>query len=165
MTEQHDPNIEDLKAQERIEIPVEEEETQQTKGTGAPEADVPDALRDLGRQFAETIQAAWNSQERKEFESEVREGVRRFGDEVNKVFAEAKESPAAKKVKEEATEVRTRVESGEVTRKARSGLVEGLQWLSQELARLAEQFSPPEKGPQAAEDETPPPATEERPAE
>ncbi len=161
MSEEHDPNIEELKEQERIEISVEEEEVEK----GAPEADVSDALSDLGRQFAETIQAAWNSQERKEFEQEVREGVRRFGDEVNKVFTEAKDSPAVKKAKEEAEEVRTRVESGEVTRKARGGLVEGLQWLSQELARLAEQFSPPEKEPESVAPETSPEPGEERPTE
>ena len=155
MTEEHDPNLEELKAQERIEIPVEEETEQETTKDTA-QADVADALRDLGRQFAETIQTAWNSQERKEFESEVREGVRRFGDEVNKVFTEARQSPTAKKVKEEAAEVRTRVESGEVTRKARGGLADGLHWLSQELARLADQFTPTEKQPEA---------TDERPTE
>lgn len=161
MSEGHDPSIEELKEQERIEISVEEEEVEK----GAPEGDVSDALRDLGRQFAETLQAAWNSQERKEFEQEVREGVRRFGDEVNKVFTEAKESPTVKKAKEEAEEVRTRVESGEVTRKARGGLVEGLQWLSQELARLAEQFSPPEKEPEPVAPEMTPEPGEERPTE
>lgn len=146
MTEEREPNVEELKAEERIKIEIEEEEP--TKGgTGAPRADVSDALRDLGRQFAETLQAAWDSQERREFEAEVKEGVRRFGDEVNKVFSEAKESPAAKKVKEEAQEVRGRVEKGDLGRKARSSMVEGLQRLSQELARLAEQFSPPEEEP------------------
>lgn len=145
MTEEREPSVEELKAEERIRIPVEEEEAPGKGETGAPRADVSDALRDLGRQFAETLERAWNSQERREFETEVKEGVRRFGDEVNKVFSEAKESPAARKVKEEAQEVRGRVESGELSRKARSSMVEGLQWLSQELARLAEQFSPPEE--------------------
>lgn len=157
MTEEHDPNVEDLKEEERIKIEI-EEETPQDRAKKGPQPDVSDALRDLGRQFAETIQNAWNSQERREFEEEVRDGVRRFGDEVNKVFTEAKESPAAKKVQEEATEVKTRVESGEFSRKARGGLVEGLQWLSQELARLADQFSPPEKEGEetgAAETEAP----------
>ena len=153
MTEPHDPNIDDLKEQERLQIPVEDDEPRAEKQTRAAGDDVADALRDLGRQFAETIQTAWNSQERKQFEQEVREGVRRFGDEVNKVFNEAKESPTAQKVKEEASEVRSKVESGEVTHKVRSGLVEGLRWLSQELARLAEQFSPPEKSPNNDEEE------------
>jgi hypothetical protein len=146
MTEEHEPTIEELKAEERIEIPVEEVEEQKER---AQRPDVSDALRDLGRQFAETLQAAWNSQERKEFEQEVQEGVRRFADEVNRVFKEAKESPTTQKVKEEAKEVRTKVETGELGRKARGGLVEGLTWMSQELARMAEQFSPPEKGPES----------------
>jgi hypothetical protein len=148
MTEHNEPNIDELKEEERIHIPIEDEDAEgyKQRGEGAHGPDIADALRDLGRQFAETVQSAWNSQERKEFEVELREGVRRFGDEVNKVLNEAKESPAARKVKDEATEVRTKVESGEVTHKVRSGLVQGMHWLSQELERLAEQFSPPEKG-------------------
>lgn len=147
MTEEREPTVEELKAEE---IPVEEEEAGPEKK--AEQQDVAAALGELGRQFGETIQAAWNSQERQEFEREVREGMRHFGDEVNKALREARESPTAKRVKEEADEVRTRVESGDVTRRARSGLVDGLQWLSQELARLAEQFSPPEKEPPATEE-------------
>lgn len=151
MTEEREPTIEELKAEERVEIPVEEVEEQKER---AQHPDVSDALRDLGRQFAETLQAAWNSQERKEFEQEVQEGVRRFADEVNRVFKEAKESPTTQKVKDEAKEVRVKVESGEIGRKARSGLVEGLQWMSQELARLAEQFSPPEKSTETTTEST-----------
>ena len=105
--------------------------------------DVADALRDLGRQFAETIQAAWHSQERREFEEEVREGVEHFADEVQKVLRGAKDSPAVQKVKEEASEAKEKVQKKEFSRKARTGVVEGLQWLSQELGRLADQFSPP----------------------
>lgn len=147
MTEEREPTVEELKAEE---IPVEEEDTGPEKKV--EQQDVAAALGELGKQFAETIQAAWNSQERKEFEKEVREGVRHFGDEVNKALREARESPTANRLKEEADEVRTRVESGDVARRARSGLVDGLHWLSQELARLSEQFSPPEKEPQATEE-------------
>lgn len=137
------PNIDELKEQERVEITIEEDEVEAKKEE--VQADVSEALRNLGRQFAETIQTAWNSQERREFESEVREGVEHFADEVQKVFREAKESKPVKKVKEEATEAKDRVETKELSRKARSSVVDGLQWLSQELGRLAEQFSPPEE--------------------
>lgn len=143
------PNIDELKEQEKVEITIEEEDVAAKKEE--VKADVSDALRDLGRQFAETIQTAWNSQERREFESEVREGVERFADEVQKVFREAKDSPAVKKVKEEASDAKEKVEQKDIGRKARGSVVDGLQWLSQELARLAEQFSPPAEG-EAAED-------------
>jgi len=142
-------NIDELKEQEKIEITIEEEEVAAKKEE--VKADVSEALRDLGRQFAETIQTAWNSQERREFESEVREGVEHFADEVQKVFREAKDSPAVKKVKEEANEAKEKVEQKDLSRKARSSVVDGLQWLSQELNRLAEQFNlPPEE--EAAEE-------------
>lgn len=147
------PGVDELKAQEKeVKIVIEEEDIAGEEKKKEP--DVSEALRDLGRQFAETMQAAWNSQERRELEAEVREGVQHFSEEVQQVFKEAKESPAAKRVKEEAGEVKTRVESGEATHKARSGFVEGLRWLSQELEKLAQQFSPPEKeAPAEAEEE------------
>lgn len=136
--------VDELKAQEKeVKIVIEEEDVAAEEQKQEP--DVSEALRDLGRQFAETMEAAWNSQERRELESEVREGVKHFSEEVQRVFREAKESPAAKRVKVEAEDVRSRVESGDVTHKARSGFVEGLRWLSQELEKLAQQFSPPQK--------------------
>lgn len=138
------PSVDELKAEEKeVKIVIEEEDVAAEEKKKEP--DVSEALRDLGRQFAETMQAAWNSQERRELESEVREGVQHFSEEVQRVFKDAKESPAAKRVKEEAEDVKARVESGDVTQKARSGFVEGLRWLSQELEKLAQQFSAPQK--------------------
>ena len=157
MTEET-PSVDELKAQEKeVKIVIEEEDVAAEEEKKKP--DVSEALRDLGRQFAETMQAAWNSQERRELEAEVREGVQYFSEEVQRVFKEAKESPAAKRVKEEAEDVKTRVESGEVTHKARSGFVEGLRWLSRELEKLAQQFSPPEKEAPGETDEEATPET------
>ena len=136
-------HIDELKEEAKNAIPVEEEIVLTKEEIQDEAEDVADAFRDFGRQFAETIRSAWNSEERLELERELREGVQGFAEEVGKVLREAKESPAAKKIKEEAGEVKTRVEVKEVSRKARSGLVEGLTWLSQELAKLAEQFTPP----------------------
>jgi hypothetical protein len=145
------PSIDDLKAEEKAgyEIPIEEDE-----GTARePMSDVTTALRDFGRQFANTIQAAWNSQERREFEGEVREGIDQFANEVRKAFREIKESGAAQKVKEEAGEAKERVERADLAQKAQAGLVEGLQKLSQELTKLADQFSPTEKSPTGVQDD------------
>jgi hypothetical protein len=45
-------------------------------------------------------------------------------------------------VREEAGQVVNKVESTDVGRRVRGGLVQGLQWLSEELGKLAEQFTP-----------------------
>ena len=153
MQDDMDRSIDDLKAEEQasIEIPVEEDTVGAAQKTEP--AEITAALRDFGRQFAHTIEAAWNSQERREFEDEVRDGLDQFSAEVRKAFREIKESGAAQKVREEAGEAKERVERADLAQKARSGLVEGLEKLSQELGKLADQFSPAAKPPADVDEE------------
>ena len=136
------PSVEEIK--ERLKIEVEEEEMP-AKATAKPEAEIVTELKQLGRQFAETLQSAWNSEERQRIEGEVREGVQSFVAEVDKVFQEARQSTAAERVREEATELKTRVETTDLGEKTRHSVVQGLRWMSEELARLANKFTPPEK--------------------
>jgi hypothetical protein len=147
-------NVDDLKAEERlkIEIPVEEDPV---KGGKADGADVVEEFKRLGRQFAGTLESIFTSDEIKRLETEVRAGMKSFADEVDKTFQQAKDSPAAARMKEEASTVKDRVESGEVVRQAQEGMVSGLRWLSNELDKLAGQFDrrsddePVEKSPPA----------------
>ncbi|HEX6385425.1 MAG TPA: hypothetical protein VF177_12200 [Anaerolineae bacterium] len=138
------PSVEEIKERLKVEeITVEEEVTKEE----AQRMDVAAELKALGRQFAETLETAWHSEERQRVEAQVREGMKSFADEVDKVIREIRTSPVAGRVKEEATEVKGRVESGDLGRKTRSGIVQGLRWLSEELDKLAEQFTPGEKSP------------------
>jgi hypothetical protein len=154
MNDEQTPGIEQIKQDERmkIEIPVEEEGS----GTTKTEADIAEEFKRLGRQFADTLESMWNSEERRRVETEIRDGVRTFANEVDRVLRDARQSPTATRVKEEAIGVKERVEAGEVTHRARGTVVQGLRWLSQELERLAEQFTPPAAAPaeKAPEEET-----------
>jgi hypothetical protein len=141
------PSVEAIKERLKIEIPVEEEPV---AGKGA-EPDLSDELRKVGRQFAETLKAAWTSEERVKLEHEVREGVKSFADEVEKVIHEVRKSGAAQKMKEEAADIKTRAESGELAQKARVNFAQGLRWLSEELTKLANQFTPAEPAEKAPE--------------
>lgn len=148
-------NVDDLKAEERmkIEIPVEEEPV---SGGKSASADIVDEFKRLGRQFADTLETIFTSDEIKRVETEVRAGMRSFADEVDKAFQQAKDSPAAARMKEEASSVKDRVETGDMARQAQEGMVSGLRWLSNELDKLAGQFErdkasaePEEKSPPA----------------
>lgn len=139
MTEDQKQDMEDIKIRLGDEIPV-EEDVEALKAE--QEGDVASEFKEIGRQFGETLRAAWYSEERMRFEKEVREGVNSFGREVNKVFGEIRESEAASKAKKEAGEVRDRVSQADVTDKAREGLAQGLHWFSLELEKLANQFTP-----------------------
>lgn len=144
MNDEQVPSVEEIKERLKVEIPVEEEEAAKAE----TKRDFGEELKNLGKQFADTVQSAWNSEERHRVEGEIRTGVKSFVSEVDKAIKEAKESQAAAKVKEEAVEIKTKIETGDFGKKARDGLVQGLQWLSEELGKLAEQFAPAEKSPE-----------------
>ncbi|MFQ5399760.1 MAG: hypothetical protein ACE5E7_09205 [Anaerolineae bacterium] len=142
MSEEQTPSVDEIKERLRVEIPVEEEAAK-----AETSRDIATELKNLGRQLADTLRTAWNSEEKQRVEVEIREGMKSFVDEVDKMIREAKESQAAARVKEEASQVKERVETGEISRKAREGVVQGLQWLSEGLGKLAEQLAPAEKPP------------------
>lgn len=126
---------------ERLKIEVEEEPVKKT----APDADIAGELKSLGRQFAETLQTAWNSEERQRIENEVREGVKSFVDEVDRVFQNANKTAPVKRLQDEASTVKTKVDSSELGTRARSNFVQGLRWMSEELNKLAEKFTTTER--------------------
>ena len=127
----------------KIEIPVEEETAAQ-----ADQRDLTSELRNLGKQFASTLEAAWKSEERVRVEGEIREGVKQFADEVGRVLNNVRESAAAQKVREEAQDLKHKVDEAEVSKKARNGIAQGLSWLSEELGKLAQRLGPAEKSPE-----------------
>lgn len=135
-----------VKENEPIKIDVEDLD-EPVKAEGS-QTDIADELRNLGRQFAETVQSAWKSDERQRLEKDFREGFKNFSEEVNKVFSEIKSSPAAQKVREEAV----KVDTTEVAQKTKSALAAGLQWLSRELSDLSEKMNREE--PPAEKSET-----------
>jgi hypothetical protein len=151
MSDEQTPDIEEIK--ERIEIPVEEDPIDELKAKEkSSRPDVIAEFKNLGRQFAEALEAAWNSEERMRVESEVREGVTSFVNEVDKVIREAKSSEKTEKLKNEAAGLKNRAESTDIGLKTRDGIVQGLTWLSEEIGKLAEQFTPAEKSPEDVAD-------------
>lgn len=154
MSDEQTPDVEEIKARlrseeaEYVEIPVDEEPVDTESLKDGEQPDFVAELGKLGRQFADTLQTAWNSQERQKFENEVREGMQSFANEVDKAFSEIKKSPVTQKAKEDASSIKTKIETGEVGEKTKSGLAQGLSWLSEELGKLANQFTPVEKSPE-----------------
>ena len=129
-------------------IEIEEDEIPQEK----PAGNIREELRQLGEQFGETMRDAWHSEERQRAEAEIKEGFQAFVNEVDKAFRQARKSDAAAKLKEEARQVRDDVRAGEFRHKARDNMMQGLKWLSAELDKLADRFTPAEKSPEDLEE-------------
>ena len=149
MTEEQIPDVEDIKIRLGDEIPFEDETTYKSQ---TEQTDVVNELRNIGQQFADTLRSAWYSEERKQFEQEMREGVKTFADEVDKAVKDIVASEPAQKAKVEAEEIKQRASSGDVAEKTRSGISYGLSRFSEELSKLSDSFTPIEKEP-PAEDE------------
>ena len=148
MDEEFTSEEEIMKIKMGEDIPVEEEPIASKESNEKPE--LVNELSNLGRQLGETITAAWNSEERIRFEREVKEGVQSFAKEVDKAFNEVRESPAARKAKDEAADIKIKIDEAEIGQKTQSSIAQGLRWMSVELGNLAEQFTPTEKQPEDA---------------
>jgi hypothetical protein len=155
MSEEKNPDIEEIKS--RIEIEVEDDDIEQLKAdertSGGP--DLVAEFQTLGRTFAEAFEAAWNSEERKRVEQEVREGVQSFADEVDKVIRDARASTTGQRVKDEAGEMASKFEGSDLGRRALEGIAGGLAWISVEMGKMAEQITPSEKSPSDLEEDEP----------
>ena len=152
MSEEKNLDIEEIKA--RIEIPVEEDELGQLKADekAGKGPDMVAEFQTLGRTFAEAFESAWNSEERKRVEREMRDGVQSFAREVDKVIRDARTSPTGERVLSEAGDVANKFETSEFGQRALEGIAQGLAWMSVEMGKLAEQFAPPEKSPEDLEE-------------
>lgn len=139
--------VEEIKERLKVEIPIEEEDVADSKADDG-DVDVVAELSNLGRQVAETLRSAWDSEERQKLEGEVRQGVQSFVDEMDKVIRDVRGGNFGKeKIKADMDGMREQVNSGDFGRKMRTGIVQGLRWLSDEIGTLADQFTAPEKSP------------------
>lgn len=128
-----------------------------------PERNIADELSKLGKQVANAIKAAWESEDRKKLQTEITEGVQNFGKEVSEAVNKATESETAKELREKAEKVVEEVRESDVVEDARKGILTGLDALNKELGKLLEKLEskPAAEAPAVPE----PPAAPEPPAE
>jgi hypothetical protein len=122
------------------------DETTTNEPDPRPEPGIEEELRNLGRRFADVVQAAWRSEERRKVETEMRDSMQRFSDEMERLFERTRESPTGERVRTKFGEARGRAAESEAARRTRETVAQGLRRMSAELARFAERFSPAEEG-------------------
>lgn len=121
--------------------------TDETRTNGSdprPEPGIEEELRALGKRFADVVQAAWASEERRRVETELRDGFKRFSEEVERLYERTRESPAGERVRTKFGEARGRAADSDAAKRSRETFAHGLRRLSEELARLADRFTPAE---------------------
>lgn len=107
-----------------------------TKRDSEERPDLVAELKRLGRQMGETLDAAWNSAEKRRMKEELRAGARAFAEEFERAMGKARSARPAG-----------------VASKARRSAVDGLRWMSAELGALTDRFTPVEEEESVEPDE------------
>ena len=106
----------------------------------------------LGRNFAEAIKTAWNSEERQRIQEDLKEGLNKFAEEVNEAMGSIRKTDVSQKVGEGVQQAAAEVKSGRVTDEVRKSTVTVLREISNALDSMANSFTPREAGEGPVED-------------
>ncbi len=95
-----------------------------------------DEFRNLGKNLAEVMRAAWESPERKNIQAEIETGLDDLGKSLNHEVNSFRQSPSGQRLKEDVEELNQRIRNGEVTTKARDELLAALKRANEELQNV-----------------------------
>ena len=129
---------------------------------------ITEELSKLGKQMADAIKAAWESDDRKKLQAEILDGLQKFGDEVTVALDKAGKSETAQDLRVKAEKVATDVRGTGVAEDVRKGIISGLDVINQELGKLVEKLEPratPSDEAPAAPEASAEPAAPEAPVE
>lgn len=107
----------------------------------APEGNLKDEFRNLGKNLVDAIRAAGEIPGWQKLGSDIEGGLSEFGTTVKKEFETLKESPTAQQVKSEIDDFQDRIRAGEVETKVREELITALKAVNSELRKVSEKFS------------------------
>jgi predicted GNAT superfamily acetyltransferase len=103
---------------------------------------ITEELGKLGKQMADAIKAAWESEDRRKLQAEILDGLQKFGDEVTVAFDKAGQSDTAKDLRVKAEKVVVDVRASAVAEDVRKGIISGLDVLNAEMSKLVEKLEP-----------------------
>jgi hypothetical protein len=122
---------------------------------------ITEELGKLGKQMADAIKAAWESEDRRKLQTEILDGLQKFGDEVTVALDKAGKSETAQDLRVKAEKVAVDVRASAVAEDVRKGIISGLDVLNAEMTKLVEKLEPKPAPDVEASVEPEPPAEPE----
>ncbi|MEX1018842.1 MAG: hypothetical protein WDZ49_04245 [Litorilinea sp.] len=96
-----------------------------------------DELNSLGAKFAEAIDAAWKSEQRKRLEDDLRTGVTDVAESLEQHLKEFSQREETRKMLDRAEDVADKMRTSKVSQEIAAALTQGLRTLSDKLDKLA----------------------------
>jgi len=100
--------------------------------------DIGNELNRLAESFGQAVQAAWNSEQRHQLETDLNRGLRSLVDNVESILKQFNESEQGHELKEQAGKVVEKVRTSQVTAELKDGLAKGLQTVATELQEFTQ---------------------------
>lgn len=100
--------------------------------------EISEELDKLADAFGRAVQAAWNSEQRKQLQEDLNRGLRTLVDGVEKSLTQFNESEQGQEVREQAGKVVEKVRTSKVTAELQQGLTKGLRAISEEMQEFAQ---------------------------
>lgn len=122
----------------KIEIPVEDETP------FVPEQPGPTAVNAIKDQAANVAKQAWGSDLRKKATRGMKRGVTAVAAKSQKVVTERMVKTAEQQARQQTEALKTKLRETDWQHEAKQGTANGLRWLSAQLSKLAERFTPKE---------------------
>lgn len=126
-------------------------------GQPQPGQELLDELTQLADKFAAVVKTAWNSEQRKQVENDVRSGLGTMAVSIEESFKQVASSNEAKDLQVKATEVGEKVTSSRFFADMTSALTAGLRTLSDQLDKVAADIQTKNAQPGATTSSTTPP--------
>jgi hypothetical protein len=113
-----------------------------------PEVDLTGEFRQLGKNLKQALQAAWESEERKQLQQEIEDGMQQLVNSLEEFVAEFSESEHGARLRTEIEDFSKRAQSGELGDKIRADVAAVLRKANEGLEEAAQKWSAdvPEEG-------------------
>ena len=127
-------------------------------GQAQPGQELLDELTQLADKFASVVKTAWNSEQRKQVENDVRSGLSTMAVSIEESFKQVASTAEAKDLQTKASEVGEKVTSSKFFADMTSALTTGLRTLSDQLDKVAVDIQTKNAQSGAAKSSTTPPS-------
>jgi hypothetical protein len=115
------------------------------KAPEAPATDLASEFADLGRAMRDALNAAWNSEERRQLQSEIRSGLNQLADEMEAAAKKIRDSEAGQQVEAKAKQAHEDIQAGKVGDEMRGALGSALRAARDAIDKVADSFTPMEE--------------------
>jgi hypothetical protein len=111
--------------------------------TEKTQPDLASQFREMGENLKDIFRSTWESVEVQKLKEEMKDGINELSTAATQAVEDFNVSESGKRIKAEAEEFKSRVESGEVESRAREEISNALNLINAELSKAIEKISPP----------------------